>query len=386
MTDYNVNFTIQSILSGTRIVLDIAIMWFLIYYALKVVKNNSRTIQLFKGIIIIMLIYGFSKFLGLNTLAYFASMVVNWGFLAIIIIFQPEIRGMLERIGKSNALNKTFTLTGNEIEKLIDEIVKTTMLLSKEQVGALLSIEQSQSLQDYIKTGVVIDAKVSTELLTSIFITTTPLHDGAVIIQGDKIACASAYFPPTNLDLPSKYGARHRAAIGISEVTDCITIVVSEETGTISIAESGKITPVDSKQLREYLLRVLVNEETDVENHKTSSIFVLEDKDLVIEDETKTANKTVQSRFSIKKHDEKEENHGLFAGVLKSYKKGIKKPSTKSEDEVMKALENEQANMKLPHHKKTSAVITPDEPAVTEVLDIKDNTLDENKDNEGSEK
>ena len=375
MIDYNVNFTIQSIIGGTRIILDIAIVWFLIYYVLKIVKSNSRTIQLFKGILLIMLVYGISNFLGLNTLAYFASMFINWGFLAIIIIFQPELRGLLERLGKSNSFNKTLTLSGNEIERLIDELVKTSMTLSREQVGALISIEQSQSLQDYVKTGVKIDSSISTELLTSVFITTTPLHDGAVIIQGDKVACASAYFPPTNLDLPSRFGARHRAAIGISEITDSITIVISEETGNISIAEAGKITVVDTKQLREYLLRVLTNEETEVEN-TDKSIFVLDDANLVIEDE----NKTIAQKLTIKRQDKNAESHSIFSSVFSRHnkvKKGI------SNEDAIEKLEKEQGDMKMPHHKKDKKTIE-DEVAVTDVLDIKENTPKKTED-EGSE-
>ena len=376
MIDYNVNFTIQSIIGGTRVFLDIAIMWFLIYYVLKIVKSNSRTIQLFKGILLILVVYGLANFLGLNTLAYFVSTFINWGFLAVIIIFQPELRGLLERLGKSNSFNKTLTLSGNQNERLIDELIKTVMTLSREQVGALISIEQAQSLQDYIKTGVKIDSVVSTELLTSVFITTTPLHDGAVIIQGDKIACASAYFPPTNLDLPSKFGARHRAAIGISEITDSITIVISEETGKISIAEAGKITVVDPKQLRDYLLRVLTNEETEVEN-EDKSIFVLEDADLVIEDE----NKTLAQKLSIKRQDRNAESHSIFSGVFNRYSKPKKEVS---DEDIIEKLEKEQSEMKVPHHKKSTDTATENQAAVTDVLEIKENTPKDDE-KEGSE-
>ena len=126
---------------------------------------------------------------------------------------------MLEKIGQSNIFSRMTTLTGNEKENLVDQIVTAVMLLSKDQTGALISIEESQSLDAYVATGTKLNSDVTAELLTSIFVTSTPLHDGAVIIQGDKIACASAYFPPTNADLPSRFGARHRAAIGFSEVT-----------------------------------------------------------------------------------------------------------------------------------------------------------------------
>lgn len=229
--------TIQSILNYTRMFFDILIMWLLLYYTIKIVRNNSRTIQIFKGIVLILVIKAVANIFGLNTVGWIADMFVSWGFIAVIIIFQPEIRSLLEKLGKSNVFSRISTLSGNEKEHLVDELVKAVMILSKDQTGALISLEQSHSLNDYVKTGTPMNSMVTAELLTSIFVTSTPLHDGAVIIQGDRLACASAYFPPTNQELPSRYGARHRAAIGISEITDSVTIVVSEETGNISIAE-----------------------------------------------------------------------------------------------------------------------------------------------------
>jgi len=264
MPDYNINLTIQNIWYVFRIVLDIGIMWFLIYYTIKFVRNNRRTIQIFKGIVAILLFNGFSRLLGLSTVQYISDQLISWGFLAIIIIFQPEIRGVLEKIGKTNAFSRITTLLANEREELVNQIYEATISLSKQKIGALISIEQSSSLQDYVKTGIGINATVSKELLCSIFMTTTPLHDGAVIIQGDKIACASAYFPPTSINLSSRYGARHRAGLGISEVTDALTIVVSEETSAISIAEASRIFTVDEKQLKDYLRRVICNEEIEI--------------------------------------------------------------------------------------------------------------------------
>ncbi|MBR5755079.1 MAG: diadenylate cyclase CdaA [Erysipelotrichaceae bacterium] len=265
MADYNINLAIQNIWSVFRVVIDIAIMWFLFYYAIKVIRNNSRTVQIFKGIIAIVVVNGLAKLLGLSTLTYFTDLFINWGLLAIIIIFQPEIRGLLEKIGKSNAFSRISSLLANEKENLVEQLYEATVTLSQERVGALITIEQSQSLQDYIRTGISVNAEVSKELLCSIFMTTTPLHDGAVIIQGDKVACASAYFPPTNVNLSSRYGARHRAALGIAEVSDALTIVVSEETSAISIAENGRIFSVDEKQLRDYLRRVILNDVTLIE-------------------------------------------------------------------------------------------------------------------------
>lgn len=257
--------TLRSLFGILMAIIDICVIWLVIYYALKIVRNNARTIQIFKGIIILFLIKGVSSLLGLTGTKWLVDAVVNYGFLAIIIIFQPEIRSMLERLGQSNPITRMTTLTGNELNDLVNALVQTSVRLSKEQIGALMTIEQGQSMSDYIKTGTKINASVTTELLCSIFVPLTPLHDGAVIIQGNRIACASAYFPPTNMDLPTKYGARHRAAIGISEVTDSTTIVISEETGTISIAEGGKLIHVDENGLREYLLKVICVQEVEAQ-------------------------------------------------------------------------------------------------------------------------
>lgn len=255
--------TIQTIFLWLRKLLDLTIVWVLIYYALKVVRNNSRTIQIFKGIFILIVAQFIARFLDLKTVNEIVTMFLSWGFLAIIIIFQPEIRGVLERIGKTS-FSRIDSLTGNERLQLIDELVKAADTLSSTRTGALITLEQAHSLNDFVHTGTPMNSLVTAELLEAIFVTTTPLHDGAVIIQGDRIACASAYFPPTALELPPRYGARHRAALGISEITDSITIVVSEETGQISIAEEGHLTPMDAVSLRDFLLRALKHEETEV--------------------------------------------------------------------------------------------------------------------------
>lgn len=307
MTDYNINLTIQNIWSVFRVVIDIAIMWFVFYYAIKAIRNNNRTIQIFKGIVAIVVVNGLAKFLGLSTLTYFTDIFINWGLLACIIIFQPEIRALLEKIGKTNAFSRISTLLSNEKEKLVEQVYEATITLSREKVGALISIEQSQSLQDYIKTGIPVNAEVTKELLCSVFMTTTPLHDGAVIIQGDKVACASAYFPPTNVNLSSRYGARHRAALGIAEVSDALTIVVSEETSAISIAENSKIFSVDEKQLKDYLRRVILNDTTVIEKDSRirNSLIVQEDNDEVVN--IKEEEKVSRKPFSFFRKRNKDE-------------------------------------------------------------------------------
>ena len=152
---------------------------------------------------------------------------------------------------------------------MISETVNACKEMSSTKTGALITIQQAQSLNDYVRTGIRMDSVVSRELLGTIFQYGTPMHDGAVIIQGNKIACAAAYFPPTTKDLPSKYGARHRAAVGISEITDSITIIVSEETGNISVAVNGQLTQYKTEGLQRYLTNVLLPQEQSA----TSNLF-----------------------------------------------------------------------------------------------------------------
>jgi diadenylate cyclase len=176
---------------------------------------------------------------------------------------------MLEKVGKTTAI-LTVDVSVSQIQQMINELVEACSQMSKSKTGALISIERTQSLSDFIRTGIVMDSEVSTELLGTIFQYGTPMHDGAVIIQGNKIACAAAYFPPTTKDLPSKYGARHRAAVGISEITDSITIIVSEETGNISVAVNGQLTQYPPEGLQRYLTNMLVQSS----NQNPSSILV----------------------------------------------------------------------------------------------------------------
>ena len=248
-----------NLLNLIQSLLDIIVLWALVYFLLKIVKNNSRTIQIFKGVLLTICIYAFSSFIGLHTVSSLSETIMTWGVLGLIVIFQPEIRSLLEKVGKTNVFSSISTLTLNEKEHLVEELVKACAEMSKSKTGALISIEQGHSLSDYIKTGTPMDSVVSSELLCSIFQYGTPLHDGAVIIQGVKIACAAAYFPPTTKELPTSYGARHRAAVGISEITDSITIIVSEETGNISIAENGKLTVISKASLHEFLMNAVAH-------------------------------------------------------------------------------------------------------------------------------
>lgn len=340
-------------------------MWFVLYYAIKFVRNNARTIQIFKGIIVVLLVNGIAKFLGFTTISYFTDMFINWGFLAIIVIFQPEIRGLLERLGKSNAFSSISTLLSNEKEKLALEVYEAVIALSKARVGALISIEQSQSMQDYVRTGISINASVTKELLCSIFMTTTPLHDGAVIIQGDKISCASAYFPPTNANLSSRFGARHRAALGIAEVCDALTIVVSEETSAISIAEKGKIFSVDENQLKDYLRRVICNDEIEIQKNtkQRRSLTIVDEPEIVVQKgEVKQGGffaNLFQARNRFRQDENEEENEDSNSEEL-----NMKLP-------INNRIKYEQTHPEEFEQAKDVAEESHDDEVVPEVIDIK---------------
>ena len=369
MPDYNINMTLQSIWAISRIFFDVAIMWFLIYYAMKFVRNNARTIQIFKGIILILLVNALAKLLRLSTVAYFSDLFINWGFLAVIIIFQPEIRGLLERIGKTNALSSISSLLMNEKEKLVEEIYEAVIALSKNRVGALITIKQSQSLQDYVRSGLAVNASVTKELLSSIFMTTTPLHDGAVIIQGDKIACASTYFPPTNAELSSRYGARHRAALGIAEITDALTIVVSEETSGISIAEKGKIFAVDEQQLRDYLRRVICNDEIEIrrQSRQRSSLLITDEPEMVVEKENDSASKKNLFAFFAKKNKE----------AAKDAEPEVKAPTTEIDMKIPvnnRRKYDEQHPTVIADTEEDETPAAAEDSYVEEAIDITDNT------------
>ena len=221
----------QTILNILSKVLDIAIVWFMFYQLLKYSRNNFKLTLIFKGVLIIIGLKLLSDWLNLNT-----------GPLALIIIFQPEIRNVLESIGRSQLLGRHKTLTVDEREKLVYEIINAVDYLKKNKIGALMVIERDYSLAQYIEPANKIYADLSSELLISIFFPNNPLHDGGVIIQGNKITCAGSVFPTSmNPNISKRLGTRHRAALGISEISDCIAIVVSEETGRISIAIQSEL-------------------------------------------------------------------------------------------------------------------------------------------------
>ncbi len=223
-------------------VLDICIVWILFYFILKNIRNNVKMVLIVKGVLLVIAIEILSKILNLYTVGLLLEYVVEWGPLAIIVIFQPEIRTMLESIGRTQLLGRHKVLTVDEREKMVVEIMKSIEYLKRNRIGALMVIERDVSLQEYIGRATKIYADISNELLSSLFYPNSPLHDGGVILQGDRITCASAVFRTSmNPSLSKKLGTRHRAALGIAEESDALALVVSEETGRISIACDGEL-------------------------------------------------------------------------------------------------------------------------------------------------
>ena len=231
--------TIWSIITK---VIDVCIVWCLVYYILKNVKHNSKMVLIVKGILIILIFKLLSDALDLYTVGVLLEYVFEWGPLALIVLFQPELRSFLETIGRTKLLGRHKVLTVEEREKVVYEIMDAIEYLKKNKIGALIVIERDVSLQDYISPATKVYADLTSPLLGTIFFPNSPLHDGGVIVQGDRITCAGAVFK-TSMDpnLNKKLGTRHRAALGIAEESDAVALIVSEETGRISIAVDHEI-------------------------------------------------------------------------------------------------------------------------------------------------
>lgn len=226
-------------------VVEILIISFLVYHVLIWIKS-TRAWNLFKGIMIILLFVLMAAFFQMSTILWIAENTLNVGLIALVIIFQPELRNALENIGGKNILGNLFVFSKTAEEKFsnhtIDELIKAVFAMGKVKTGALIVIEDEIVLDEYIRTGIDVDALVSSQLLINIFEKNTPLHDGAIILRGDRVVSATCYLPLSDsLRLSKELGTRHRAAVGISEVSDSLTIVVSEETGRVSVAYRGEI-------------------------------------------------------------------------------------------------------------------------------------------------
>ena len=236
------SITMTDIISILKKIVDISLVWFIFYYILKNIRNNVKLSLIFKGVAFVIILKIISDACGFTTVGLLLEYVIMYGPLALIIIFQPEIRSILEQLGRSQLLGRHKVLTVDERENLVYQVVGAMDSLRKSKIGAIIVIERDISLHPYIEKAKKIYADLSTDLLLSIFFPHNPLHDGGVIIQGDKITCCGAVFPTSNSSkLNKRLGTRHRAAVGITEETDCIALVVSEETGRMSIAIKGEL-------------------------------------------------------------------------------------------------------------------------------------------------
>lgn len=253
--DWSNLFSWQNLVS----LLDVLVVWYVIYMLMMLLRG-TKAVQLFRGIVVIILIKLVSWYIGLETVSWIMDQVINWGIIAIIVIFQPEIRRGLEHLGRGS-LFANYNKKENEAEiKLVDALDQAIQYMSKRRIGALITVQMNTGLDDYIETGIPLDADVSGALLINIFIPNTPLHDGAVIIKDNRIAVAAAYLPLSESNLiPKELGTRHRAAVGISEVTDALTIVVSEETGGVTITKNNElIRDLTQQDYRKLLYNELV--------------------------------------------------------------------------------------------------------------------------------
>ncbi|WP_110112002.1 diadenylate cyclase CdaA [Bacillus sp. CGMCC 1.16541] len=240
--------------------IDVLLVWFVIYKLIMVIRG-TKAVQLLKGITVIIVVRFISSFLGLNTLQWLMDQALTWGFLAVIIIFQPELRRALEQLGRGRLFSRGTIPEEDEGITTIEAIAKATDYMAKRRIGALISIERETGMSDYIETGIGLHANASSELLINLFIPNTPLHDGAVIIQKNQVAAAACYLPLSESPFISKeLGTRHRAAVGISEVTDSLTVVVSEETGNISVTKNGELyRNLDIETLKQMLTKELIS-------------------------------------------------------------------------------------------------------------------------------
>ena len=218
-------------------IIDVAIVAWILYYLIKAIAGTKIMI-LVRGVLFFILAQFFANIIGLTTISWLINQVITYGVIATVVIFSPEIRAGLEKLGRATDIFSTTPISNEE--KMVQAFVKSVAYMSPRKIGALVAIQGTRTLQEYIATGIPLDADVSGELLINIFIPNTPLHDGAVIIKNNKIAASCAYLPLTESSGISKeFGTRHRAAIGLSEVSDAFTFVVSEETGGISTTHNG---------------------------------------------------------------------------------------------------------------------------------------------------
>ncbi|MCR5836263.1 MAG: diadenylate cyclase CdaA [Lachnospiraceae bacterium] len=241
--------------------IEVFIIAIIVYYVMLWFKK-TRAWVIFKGIIVLVLFLILAAVFNLSTILWIANKTLSVGIIAIVVIFQPELRRALEDLGNRNIILNLFKNSDGEkgrfSDRSMEEIIRATLELAKAKTGALIVIEEDNDLSRYDETGIEIDSHISSQLLINIFEHNTPLHDGAVLIRNDRISSATCYLPLSeSLSLSKELGTRHRAGVGVTEVTDCLVIIVSEETGSISIASNGKlIRYADAAILKNELIKV----------------------------------------------------------------------------------------------------------------------------------
>lgn len=247
--------------------IDISIVVYLIFNFSKAIAG-TKIMTLIRGVFLFIIVQLLASFFGLQTIAWLINQVITYGVIAAVVIFAPELRAMLERLGRTTQIFTSNTLSKED--KIVDAFIKSVAYMSPRKIGALVAVEQAQTLQEYRATGIKLDADISHELLINIFIPNTPLHDGAVIIKEDKVAVSCAYLPLSeSAGISKEFGTRHRAAIGLSEVSDAFIFIVSEETGNISVAHSGHFKHDLSLEEFELELRKIFSSE----NHEKSTFL-----------------------------------------------------------------------------------------------------------------
>lgn len=237
--------------------LDIAIVAFVIYKLMMILKG-TRAVQLIKGLVVLLMATIASEILELQSIKWLLEKAQTVFFIAIPVVFQPELRRALEQLGRGKLFIRSDEyLALEDVEKLVSEVVRAVKIMSVRKVGALIVIERQTGLAEFVETGIKVDGLITSELLINTFVPKTPLHDGAIIVRGNRLVAASCFLPLSeNPNLSKELGTRHRAAIGITEVSDALVVLASEETGVISVAEDGKLTRyLDETTLKELLLK-----------------------------------------------------------------------------------------------------------------------------------
>ncbi len=272
-------------------VVEILIITVLFYHVLVWIKD-TRAWMLFKGIIVILVFILVAAVFQMNTILWLASKTVNVAVIALAVIFQPELRKALDQLGRKKFVSALFEFglqqdTGRFSDKTINELVKASFEMGKVKTGALIVVEQDIMLTEYERTGIDLDSILTSQLLINIFEKNTPLHDGAIIVRGDRVVSATCYLPLSDsMSISKELGTRHRAAIGISEVSDSLTIIVSEETGAVSVAKGGKIyRELTQDGLREQL-KIIQN----AEEKETSRLHSLQRRLRDVKKRHKSAN------------------------------------------------------------------------------------------------